>query len=153
MSSHPERFAGLREVVLFRAEGFPNGQRPFTVEQVWEHGSQLVFKFEGVGTISEAEQLRGAEVRVPAAERFALPEGEYYHSDLVGCETVDAASGERLGSVVAFREEGANGLLVVAKAGGGELLVPFTRAICLEIDIAGRRIAVDLPEGLLELND
>jgi len=35
---------------------------------------------------------------------------------------------------------------------GGELLIPFARAICVEIDVAARRIVVDLPAGLKDLN-
>jgi ribosomal 30S subunit maturation factor RimM len=50
--------------------------------------------------------------------------------------------------VTRFEESGGSGLLVVGK----DLLVPFARAICVEIDLAGRRIVVDLPEGLKDLN-
>lgn len=153
LSNHAERFAGLREVTLMGAEGFPDDPRKLEVEEIWEHGSRLIFKFEGVDTISDAEKLCGAEVCVPFAERFALPEGEYYHSDLVGCDVVDAASGESFGKVVAFREEGGSGLLEVERAGGGELLVPFSQSICVVIDCERKRIGVDLPPGLLELND
>lgn len=152
LSSHEDRFTGLRGVTLFGAEGFPDGPQHRTVERVWKHGSRLIFKFEGVDTISDAEQLRGAEVRIPLSERPELPGGEYYHSDLVGCEVMEAGSGRSLGKVVAFVEEGGNGLLQVEKPGGPELLIPFAKAICLEIDIERRRIAVEMPEGLLELN-
>jgi len=55
--------------------------------------------------------------------------------------------------VSAFVEEGGNGLLQVKRTGKRELLIPFTRVICVEIDIERQRIVVELPEGLLELND
>ena len=152
LTSHPERFQQLREVVLFGAEGSPDAERRMRVEEVWEHGSRFVFKFEGVDTISDAEKLRGAEVCIPAEERPRLPEGEYYHSDLVGCEVVDAGTGERIGVVRAFLEEAGAGLLQVERPDGGELLAPFRSAICVEIDCERKRIAVRLPEGLLELN-
>ena len=152
MSSHPERFADLGQVALFGGEGFPDGSRTFVVESVWEHGRRLVFKFAGVDTIDAAEALRGAEVCVPERERFPLPEGEYYHSDLAGCELFEAG-GALIGRVKQFREEGGNGLLVVEREAGGETLVPFHRNLCVEIDVAAKRIVVDLPAGLLELND
>lgn len=153
LSSHPERFQQLRQVVLFGGEGFPGRQRSYAVEQIWEHGARLIFKFAGVDSISEAEQLRGAEVRVRPAERFELPPGEYYHSDLVGCEVSDAESGNCLGWVDEFQEQGGNGILRVTDGESGrELLIPFVKAVCVGIDTARRRIEVRLPEGLMELN-
>ena len=153
MTGHPERFADLGEVMLFGAEGFPESPRTFVVESVWEHRGRPVFKFAGVDTIGEAEALRGAEVRVPERERFPLPKGEYYHADLVGCEVVEVVTGVKLGRVRAFREEGGNGMLAVERETGGETLVPFHRSLCVEIDVAAKRIVVDLPPGLLDLNE
>ena len=141
-SSKPERFATLKQVFLFGS-----GQ-PFQVESTWFHMGMLVFKFSGVDSISDAELLAGAEVRVPESERAPLEENEYFQSDLVGCDVFDAASGQRLGAVTGWEDSGGSGLLVV----NGGLLVPFVRSICKEIDPAGRRIAVELPEGLKDLN-
>jgi 16S rRNA processing protein RimM len=126
---------------------FGDGSR-FEVESVWWHQDRLVFKFHGIDSISEAEPLAGAEVRIPAGERWALEPGEYYESDLIGCEVIDRASGNPLGRVVEWQDSGGPGLLVLE----GGLLVPFARAICVEIDTRARRILVDLPEGLKELN-
>ena len=149
MTDRPERFRLLREVYLFGSDGRAN---PFQIESVREHRGGLVFKFQGVGSISQAEPLEGAEVRVPLAERATLPPGEYYHSDLTGCQVVDRASGERLGVVTGWQEFGGPGLLEVERPGGGQMLIPFARAICVEIDVPGRCIRVDLPEGLKELS-
>jgi 16S rRNA processing protein RimM len=152
LSSHPERFQQLGQVLLSGAEAFPDDPRLFTVEEVWEHGARLIFKFEGVDSISDAEQLRGAEVMVPASERFELPEDEFYYSDLVGCEIYDRATGQRIGEVKEFLEQGGNGLLRVEDERGREVLTPFVKAICVDIDLESKRIGVDLPEGLVDLN-
>jgi 16S rRNA processing protein RimM len=120
------------------------------VEWVWEHRGRPVFKFRGVDSISDAELLQGAEVRIPAEERPELPPGEFYHSDLIGCDVVERQTGQVLGTVRELQEHGGPGLLAVDRT-EGELLVPFARSICTEIDVAGRRIVVDLPEGLKEL--
>jgi ribosomal 30S subunit maturation factor RimM len=61
---------------------------------------------------------------------------------------VDRRTGDRLGRVSGWEEGGGAGLLVVDE----DLLIPFVRAICVEIDPAARRIAVELPEGLKDLN-
>ena len=111
LSDRPERFESLGQVYLC-GTGAPV---PRQVERTWFHNRTLIFKFEGVDTMSDAELLSGMEVRVPFAEDW--------------------------------QDGGGGGLLVVT----GGMMIPFARAICVEIDVARRRIAVDLPEGLREL--
>ena len=142
LSGKPDRLARLTEVWLFG-----DGSR-FEVEEVWFHDGRPVFKFRGIDTISDAEPLAGAEVRIPRDRREPPGEGEYYHADLVGCEVFERAGGARLGVVTACHEYGGPLLLEV----DGGLLVPFARSICVEIDPERRRIVVDLPEGLKDLN-
>ena len=147
LSSKPERYQGLQEVFLFASDS-PAGGEKYEIESTWFHLSTLVFKFRGVDTISDAELLYGREVRIPASQRTTLDEGEYFQSDLIGCEVVDKRTGESIGRVTAWDDGGGTGLLVV----DGQLLIPFARSICVEIDPAAKRIAVELPEGLKDLN-
>jgi 16S rRNA processing protein RimM len=142
LSGKPERYQALTEVFLFGS-----GER-YEVESTWFHNSTLIFKFRGVDTISDAQPLSGAEVRVPASQRTPLEPGEFFQSELVGCTVVDRRTGQSLGMVSAWEDSGGSGILVV----DGGLLIPFARSICVEIDPAARRIAVELPEGLKELN-
>jgi 16S rRNA processing protein RimM len=142
LSSKPERFQSLQEVFLFGS-----GAR-YEVESTWFHQGALIFKFRGVDTISAAELLTGAEVRVPLSQRTPLEAGEFFQDDLVGCQVVDRRTGQMLGAVSGWQDSGGSGLLVV----NGDWLIPFVRAICVEIDPAARRIAVELPEGLKDLN-
>jgi 16S rRNA processing protein RimM len=121
------------------------------VERTWMHGDQLIFKFKGVDTISDAERLAGADVSIPMDQRAEIPEGEYFQSDLVGCEVVDA-KGRSLGVVSDFQETGGAPLLEVKTPDGRELLIPFAKSICTQIDVQARRIQVQLPEGLEGLN-
>jgi 16S rRNA processing protein RimM len=147
LSDKLERYEALGEVYLF-GPGEPGPSRRYEVESTWFHNGTLIFKFRGVDTISDAEPLAGAEVRVPMNERAPLEPGEFFQSDLVGCEVLDRRTGESLGRVSGWEDSGGPGLLVVE----GSLLIPFARAICVEIDLEARRIAVELPEGLKELN-
>ena len=142
LSSKPDRYEELKEVYLFGS-----GER-FEVESTWFHQASLVFKFKGIDSIADAEPLAGAEVRVPKSQRAALEPGEYFQSDLVGCEIVDRRTGQSYGRVRAWQDGGGSGLLEVE----GGLLIPFARAICVEIDPGSGRIAVELPEGLKDLN-
>jgi 16S rRNA processing protein RimM len=133
-------------VYLFGAAAPAAGAR-YEVESTWFHDGTLIFKFRGVDSISDAEQLSGAEVRVPLSQRVQLDPDEFFESDIVGCEVVDRQTGASLGRVSEWQEGGGAGLLVV-----GDLLIPFAKSICVEIDPAARRIAVELPEGLKDLN-
>jgi 16S rRNA processing protein RimM len=142
LSGKPDRFQTLEAVFLFGS-----GQR-YEVESTWFHQGTLIFKFRGVDSISEAELLTGAEVRVPLEQRTPLDPGEFFQDDLLGCQVVDRRSGQALGQVTRWEDGGGSGLLVV----DGGLLIPFVRSICVEIDPAAKRIAVELPEGLKDLN-
>jgi len=121
----------------------------YDVEEVWEHAGALVFKFRGVDSISDAERLRGAEVQVPRSERVALEPGEYFHSDLIGCEVRDRLSGRVIGRVTNFEEYGGPPLIEID---GGRMLIPFVKAICVDIRPEVKLIQVDLPEGLEDLD-
>ena len=145
MTSKADRFETLGEACLFKDSDEP--QR-VEIESVWEHGDRLVFKFRGIDDISSAEVWQGAELRVPAAQRAPLEEGEFYYSDLIGCEVWDRKVGDLVGTVTAMREFGGPGVLELDNG----ILVPFARAICVNIDPGNRRIDVELPDGLRELN-
>jgi len=150
LTSGAERFNGVKEVTLFGPEGAATPARPIGLESVWEHRGRLIFKFRGVDSISDAEPLQGAEVRLPRSERAPLANGEFYQSDLIGCEVVERSTGERLGAVVDWVEHGGPPLIEVRGA-GKPILIPFVKAICVEIDVPGRRMTVELPEGLKDL--
>jgi len=139
--SKPERYASLREVFLY-----PEGSRR-EIESAWFHDNRLILKFRGVDNMSEAERLAGFEVRVPRGERVRPEPGEYFESDLIGCEVIERDGGASLGRVTGFEDAGSSGVLEVE----GRLLVPFVRAICVAIEPEARRIVVDLPAGLKEL--
>lgn len=139
LSDHPER---VRQVTV--------GSRSLEVENVWRHGDRVIFKFRGVDSISDAEKLAGAEVSIPKGERADLPDGEYFQTDLIGCTVFDR-DGKVVGTVEGWQEYGGPALLEV-NANGREVLIPFAKSICIEIDPGQKRIVVDLPEGLRELN-
>ncbi len=81
--------------------------------------------------------------------REPLPEGEYYHRDLIGC-TVVTDGGETIGRVTAVQGERAASRLVVTSP-RNEIMIPLAEEICT-VDLEAKRITVRPPEGLLELN-
>jgi 16S rRNA processing protein RimM len=110
-----------------------------------------IIGFEGVESMSEAELLAGQELRLPADALGELPERTFYHHDLVGCEVSDP-TGAVLGQVASVEGPMERSRLVIAGP-RGEIQIPLNDAFCPSIDTAGRRIVVDPPPGLLELNE
>lgn len=142
-STEPDREKRLKEVAL-EVDG---RRRVMRVEEVWRHGGRPVFKFEGIDSISDAEEWEGAEMLVPASEVEPPEEGAYSHAELVGCRVVGDAV---VGVVTEVEEYGGAPLLKLEAADGREILIPFARSICKQIDVAAKTIRVELPEGLLE---
>lgn len=144
-SPNPGRAEKLTDVVLELAGG---KTRPARVEQVWWHDGRPVFKFAGIDSISDAEQVAGADVLVPDSERELPEEGAYSHADLIGCVVWDRE--KRVGVVRGIEDFGGPTLLDVKLEDGRDALVPFAKAICKEIDVATKNIRAELPEGLLD---
>lgn len=161
LTDFPERLTKLKQVRLcdgkrdaardVDANAEPAGRR-VGVRSCWlshSRGGQAIFHFEGSDSISDAEKLVGLEVRIPLAERAPLPGGSYYVTDLIGCEVRE--EGAAVGVVRDVEFTGGTPLLAVDSA-NGEVLIPLADEICVNVDLAARRIDVILPEGLRELN-
>jgi 16S rRNA processing protein RimM len=122
-----------------------------TVESARWHQGRLLVAFEGVLDRNVAEALRGTLVGVDSAD-IASPEDpeEFHDHQLVGLAVVTPA-GERLGEVARIDHAPASDLLVLRRPEGRTALIPFVKAIVPEVDLAGGRVVVDPPGGLLDL--
>lgn len=155
LTDFPERFATIKQAFLENAEA---GPQPVEIAETWWHQGRLIVRFAGVDSISEAERLRGQLLLIPQRDRVALGKNQYYHWELIGCEILCRGARAPLGEVTGVEPTGGVELLrVQASASGrheaGELLIPFAQEICSEIDVGARRIVIDPPEGLLDLNE
>ncbi|MFR9778006.1 ribosome maturation factor RimM [Micromonospora sp. MS34] len=122
-----------------------------TVEAARWHQGRLLVAFEGVLDRDVAEALRGTLIGVDSAD-VAPPEDpeEWNDHQLVGLAVVTPA-GERLGEVARIDHAPASDLLVLRRPEGRTALIPFVKAIVPEVDVAGGRVVVELPGGLLDL--
>ena len=146
LTDFPERFENLDRVTAV----LPNGERrDLILENAWFQKERVVLKFTGLGTVEDAEALRDAEICIDESEAVELEEGEFFDWQLEGCEAV-SIEGEPVGKVREVLRTGGTEVLVVDTADGREVLIPFAESICTEVDIEGKRITVDPPEGLLE---
>ena len=140
-----ERFAAGTVVRTDPAE-----RGPLTVASMAFAGGKLVLHFAGVDDRAAAEGLRGTRLVIAADERPALGDpDEFYDSDLVGL-AARTVGGVELGPVVDVLHAGGATYLVLDVA-GTERLVPFVAAIVPTVDVPGGYVAIDPPEGLLEL--
>ena len=127
------------------------GELQMTVATARIQSGRPVVGFEGVSSIDQAEGLVGLELRVPEDALQPLDEGTYYLHQLEGCQVVNR-SGGNVGAVAKV-EGGAGSSRLVIESARGEVLIPLAADICVEIDVAAKRITIDPPEGLLELNE
>lgn len=141
-----ERFRDGAELFIRRAEHV----EPVVITSVRFHRDRPIVGLRGIDDMSAAIALAGLELRVPVDRLSPLPAGVFYRHDLVGCR-VETASGREIG-VVSEVEGTAGGSRLVVETDGGEILVPLAAAICSTVDTAGRRIVIEPPDGLLELN-
>ena len=121
-----------------------------SIRDVRFHQQRPIVAFAEVATMTEAEQLASAELRVPMETLERLPAGVFYHHELTGCR-VETVEGAVVGTVSRVDGDGGVSRLVVDD-GSAEVLVPLVAAICVRIDPAATAITIDLPEGLLDLN-
>ena len=135
----------------------PAGSVPFeipqqlVIETVRQHQDKLLVTFEGILDRDEAEAMKGVLLCVDSAEVAPLDDpDEFRDHELVGLAVVDTA-GEKLGEVLRIDHASASDLIVMKRAQGGTALIPFVRQIVPTVDVAGGRIVVDPPEGLLDL--
>ena len=106
LTDFPKRLAKLKSIYLSaeaREGASASAQKPREVtvrscRLTTGRGGQVLWGFEGVGSMDEAKRLVGMLVQVPMAERADLPAGSYYVSDLVGCEVVSVGAGAGAGA-------------------------------------------------------
>ena len=151
-----ERFQAGAEV--FVEDGA--GVRALRVVAMRMQRDRPVVAFDGVATMDDAEAMAGRELRVPVEQLAPLPDDTFYHHDLVGCR-VETRSGDEVGIVSAVESSIGGSRLIGVRAAGargskdggpGDVEIPHVADICTAIDVAAKRIVIEPPQGLLDLN-
>ncbi len=147
LTRDPARLTELGECVLWDPRC--DAQRPSRVEQCRVHGEAAILALRGVGSLPEALALVGQLLAVPQGALPPLPPGTFYAADLAGARVV-TEDGVEVGEFVGLEAAPGQDLWVV-RGNGREYLIPAVRAIVSHVDLAGRRITIRPPAGLLEL--
>ncbi len=138
----PERLKS--GVVLYVGEE----HRPLTLTGCRANDTTLLVSFRGYSSPEAAGELRNQLVFVRADDRPPLPEGEYYHHQLIGMRVEDE-SGEFLGELVQILETGANDVYLIRPRQGPEFLIPAIQSVVLEISVENRVMRIHLLPGLV----
>ena len=147
LTDFPERFESVSELTGVG----PGGERKqLELESYWFQNDRMVLKFTGYDSIEAAKALVGYEFGLPEAERVELGEGEFYDWELEGC-AVENKLGGSVGKVREVMRTGGVELLVIEDEAGREVFIPMAQSIVVEIDVPGKKILIDPPEGLLDL--
>ena len=154
-TDHPERFALYDRVYLGLTQVDPGpagllsaapGATPYGLEGHRFHAKWVLLKLAGIDDRTQAETLRGQWVWISPEQAAPLDEGEVYLHEMLDLEVV-SDEGEALGQIAQIIETGANPVYVV-RGLRGELLLPDTEEVILDVDLEARQVTVHLIEGL-----
>jgi len=166
LTDFPARFAEREQLYLAPA-GFTGSAiqaRPIQIIGHWlpvgRNQGRVVLHLAGIDSIEQAETLAHLEVIVPDTARIELPDDEEYIDDLLDCEVYDGPTLVGTVSEVAFpttpdggrRLAQAAPLLTVTTTAGDEVLIPYVQSFLISLSTANKRIDMQLPAGLLDLN-
>jgi len=129
----------------------PAAAGPLVLRSARDNNGILLLGFEQTDDRNGAEALRGIKLLADVLEDDG-DEDTWYERDLVGLKAV-TVGGDEVGQVTALESRPAQDLLVLRLTDGREARVPFVTAIVPEVDIAGGRVVLDPPAGLLDLDE
>ncbi len=138
----PQRFAASSMVYINR--------QPITIDSTEWHKGKAIIKLNTIDSIEDAEKLRGQLVEIHHSQLHPLPEGQYYHFQLIGLE-VWTTQGELLGNITEILSMPGNDNYVVSGA-KGEILIPAIEDVIKSIDLNKGCLVIEPIEGLLNLN-
>ncbi|MCR4672930.1 MAG: ribosome maturation factor RimM [Lachnospiraceae bacterium] len=142
-TDEPHRFEEIEEVILEEK----NGYSALRIDGVKYLKGQVVLKLDTVDSVEDAEKLRGKDLLMPRELSGELGENENFIGDLIGLAAFDEA-GERIGTLDAVIQTGANDVYSVIRPDGSELLIPAIRDCIIDVSPEEGTITVRLLPGL-----
>ncbi len=125
-------------------------RQPVTIAGTSWHKGKAIIKLEGIDSVADAGKLCGKALEIHHSQLETLPEGQYYHFQLIGLE-VWTTQDKLLGKVVRILSSSSNDNYVVSGK-QGEILIPAIEDVVKSVDLERGRITIEAMEGLLDLN-
>ncbi len=123
-------------------------RRPLRLRLRRQADPDLLVAFDGYSSPEAAAELRNLIVCIQAENCPPLPDGEYYHHQLLHKQVV-ADDGRALGILTEILETGANDVAVIRPPSGAEMLLPLIDSVLLGVDEARGEVRVHLLPGIL----
>ncbi|MEW6717115.1 MAG: ribosome maturation factor RimM [Chloroflexota bacterium] len=142
LTDFPERLTP--GTVVYLGEDY----RPLGIKTVRWHTKLLILRFEGFSNPEMARELVNEFLYVRSDDRPSLPEGEYYHHELLGIEVI-TDDNKTLGILDEIMVTGANDVYVVKRDNGSEVLLPAIDSVILDVDIENGIMRVHILPGIL----
>ena len=142
VTDFPQRFTRSAKVYINR--------QPMAIDSAEWHKGKVILKLNAIDSIDTAQKLNGQPIEIHRSQLKSLPEGQYYHFQLVGLE-VWTTQGEPLGTVTEILTAKSNDNYVV-RGTLGEILIPAIEDVVKSIDLDEGRIVIEPIAGLLSLN-
>jgi 16S rRNA processing protein RimM len=145
LTDFPQRFRPGTRLFIQQGENTGIG----TVVGARYAGKSFILKLAEINDAEHAGALRGAVLQVEPWEVEPLPEGHYYHFQLINSHVFTVAK-EYLGRLTDILTTGANDVFVVQDETGKEVLIPALKTVVRRIDLTKKELHVELPPGLLD---
>ena len=142
VTDFPKRFTPSSKIYINR--------QPMTIDSADWHKGKAIIKLNTIDSIEAAQRLRGQPLEIHHSQFKPLPEGQYYHFQLIGLEVL-TTQGELLGNITEILTAPSNDNYVVSGA-KGEILIPAIEDIIKSIDLKKGYLLIEPIEGLLSLN-
>lgn len=116
-----------------------------------QHKGLYLLTLSGIEDRETAQSLLHTYLQVSRDSLPELPEGEYYHFQLIGLSVYE--DDVLLGTITEIMQTGANDVYIIEGAKDAkypEILLPALKSCILKVDIAAGRMDVKIPEGLLD---
>jgi 16S rRNA processing protein RimM len=121
---------------------------PVKINSIRRHSKALLVSIDEYTDREKAGELRNQAVYVPISSILPLPDGEFYHHQVIGMHVIDETN-RPIGQVTEILETGANDVLIVQATNGRELLIPVIDAVVLDIDLESSTIKIQPLPGLI----
>lgn len=142
LTDKPEQFLDLDYLIL-------EGGKRLTVKSARFHKRMVLVSTKEITSMNEAELLRDKNILIKAEDLPPLEEGQFYVADLIGLPVYDENNAQ-IGTFKDAITTGSNDVYIIAVPGAKDILIPALKIYVKEINVAEKRIVVQMPEWVDE---
>ncbi|MCK5637099.1 MAG: 16S rRNA processing protein RimM [Flavobacteriaceae bacterium] len=125
---------------------------PFFIKSsLLQKGNQLRIQFEDVNNETDADAILKTDVYLPLNLLPKLTGDQFYFHEVIGFMLEDINYGE-IGIITSINDKTAQDLFVIEKE-DTEILIPMIDEFIKKIDRKNKKVIIETPEGLIDMNE